>query len=227
MNSTRLGDSIDHSGLEAVLGGTPTPLPSLSQDEEAILSASNAVVRFEEGGLQKRRDATWAFARDQSIQTLSVAGREGNRLSTVTDAAALLEAIEHALKFTPMPQKAYARAELDLGDAQTVRDQISGNDEATATDFLVSDGLTLVKAQAAFDAMRTSTTTGRIDFMTLRDGKFVLTYGIAIGQDGGDLWMITYAPFQANRLILETVLDGALHQRLENGWATLGLHHGQ
>ena len=71
--------------------------------------------------------------------------------------------------------------------------------------------------------MRTSTLRGRISFLAVRKDDAVLTSGLTVDQDGGDIWMTIAAQSQADGLVRETVLKGAFRNRLKTGWASLGL----
>ena len=109
------------------------------------------------------------------------------------------------------------------GDAEDIYDQSLGSGFNVATDLLESDGLTEEEAQVAFDVMRTSSVAGRISFMRVQSDEVILTYGVAVGQDGDDIWVAYAAPSQADGLTLETVLEGAFRHQLEAGWSSLGL----
>ena len=103
-----------------------------------------------------------------------------------------------------MPEEAYARRDAHIDDALDIYDQVSGSGASTAHEFLVSDGLTQEEATTAYDTIRTAAIGARVSFMAVRDGKLTLTYGVWIGQDGGEIWLLTPAQDQPGTLILET-----------------------
>ena len=225
MNADELTGLVDRNGIEAVLGGTPTALPVLSEALRRALSDSVAVVRMDKAGLETEHGQLWAFVGKDGIHLIragSVASK-GEGPMTLPDLGALVAEIERLAPNAWMPQAAYARAVLSLRDAEDVYDQLPGPSSYTASEFLVSDGLTQEDAEVAFDAMRDAGIAARVSFLSVAGNDVVLTYGIWIGQDGEDVWMASVSPPKSNNFTLETVMQGAFHRRLEEGCTSLGL----
>jgi len=226
MNANALAGLVDENGIEALLGGTPTALPVLSEALNRALSESVAVVRVDKVGLETEHGQLWALIGNDVIHLVrtGAAAGAGGPAATLPNLAALVAEIERLAPKAWMPAAAYARAVLCLRDAEDVYDQLSGSSSYTASEFLVSDGLTQEDAEVAFDAMRDAATAARISFLAMHNDDLVLTYGIWIGQDGEDVWMASVAPPKSVEFTLETVMQGALQRRLEEGCASLGLN---
>lgn len=227
MKTDRLVELIDNTGIETIVGGRPIPLPDLTAVEMQALEGAQAVLRVVRGGLESTPYQRWIFVLPHRMIQLSSDNKHGakNPFEPLAGPAALLEGIEQSIPVSAEPRTAYARAKVRRGDAVNIRDQIAGDDINTATEFLVSDGLTLEEADEAFDVMRASSVNARISFMAVRGDDLVLTYGMAVGQAGSEVWMVWAEPPQSEMLTLEVVLAGAVHERLEAGWASLGLAH--
>lgn len=245
-STDNLYDLIDRTGIEETFGAKPVPLPRLSvetlqskatvdadllkadpelQQTWQTLSTPEAVVRVQRNGLETNPGALWVFIRQGWLVQLSfdmqISGQL--RLSLLADHAALNNEIERLLAMPSMPKKAYARAVLNRGDAEDVYDLSQGTGFNVAAELLESDGLTDEEAQVAFDVMRTASVSGRISFMGVNDDQVTLTHGIAIGKSGGDIWMVSATPSKSKDLVLETVMAGAFHRSLVEGWSSLDL----
>ena len=245
-STNNLYDLIDQTGIEKTFGATPVPLPRLSAealqssagvDTDLLqadpelkqtwqaLTAPEAVVRVQRHGLETDPGAFWVFVHNGLLVQLSVGLQISGelRLTSLADSTALFNEIERLLAMPSMPKKAYARAVLNRGDAEDIYDQSQGTGFNVAAELLESDGLTDEEAQVAFDVMRTASVAGRISFLSVYDGRVTLAHGIAIGKSGADIWMASATPYQSKNLVLETVMAGAFHRSLVEGWSSLDL----
>ena len=246
MEPAILYDHIDQTGVETLFGATPVQLPKLDaetlqsrvrieddlvQSEAALaqtwqtLTDPESVVRIHRHGLETSEAALWVFVRsDQLVQLSSdLQPSKELRLSSLADSAALANEIGRLLAMPAMPAEAYARAVLDRSDAEDVFDLSQGSGFVVGAELLVSDGLTEEDARVAFDTIRSASTAGRISFLAVRKDAVDLTCGIAIGKAGDDVWMVSAEPARSKQLVLETVMTGAFHHKLVDGWRSLGM----
>lgn len=246
MEPIKVYDLIDQTGIETLFGATPVQLPVLSTDDlqshvdvEAdllqtdaelaqtaqTLAVPQAVVRVHRHGLETSPGVFWLFVGEGHLVQLTVELKPSGqvRLTSLADSTALFNEIARLLAMPAMPEKAYARAVLDRDDAENIFSLSQGSGFNAGAELMVSDGLTEEEARVAFDVFRTASVTGRISFMAVQGDEVELTHGIAVGKDGGDVWMVSAAPAQSKDLVLETVMAGALHRQLVTGWSSLGV----
>ena len=246
MEPIKVYDLIDQTGIETLFGATPVQLPVLSTDDlqshvnvEAdllqtdaelaqtaqTLAVPQAVVRVHRHGLETSPGVFWLFVGEGQLVQLTVELKPSGqvRLTSLADSTSLYNEIARLLAMPAMPEKAYARAVLDRDDAENIFSLSQGSGFNAGAELMVSDGLTEEEARVAFDVFRTASVAGRISFMAVQGDEVELTYGIAVGKDGGDVWMATAAPTQSKDMVLETVMAGALHSQLVAGWSSLGL----
>ncbi len=223
MQASQLIQSINQTGIEHFLGGTPIQLPAQLQVEETVLSNAKSVVRAEKVSYGNVTGQILALLNDGVISLIkrpSVTS-QAYESSTLAETNALLDEIQRIAPIAYMPQAAFDVATLTLGDAEVVYDELPGPSSYTASFFMVSDGLTQEDAEQAFDTMRTASLAARISFMSVQGDEVALTYGIWIGQDGGDVWMATVSPPVSTDFTLETVMQGAFRKRLLAGVKSL------
>lgn len=246
MDSFDLYKLVDQTGIEALFGATPVQLPRLNADtlrsdlsvDDALvqsdaalaqtwqtISAPEAIVRIHRHGLDTHAGAIWVLVRGEQLVQLSLdmASSAQMRLSSLADPAALFNEIARLLAMPAMPSEAYAHAVLERGDAEDVYDLSQGSGFNVGVELLVSDGLTEEDARVAFDTIRTASIAGRISFLAVGDSDVLLTCGLAIGKAGADVWMASVLPNASKQLVLETVMVGALHGNLVEGWKSLEL----